>query len=244
MNHLQQQKSPCILTSNPPPPEDPGFQRRIIPIHYSKDDAPSAEEIEAFNIFLKDNIDKLGTLGDFAANYVLKNQEIITKDDWKSMAVEILTEFFKTAGKEVPTWINDFVDESQVQDIAEEQEQTVRGFLIKVVNDTHSRNYMSLASSTDREHPNTDFKSRLDFCLDKDLVSFLKRKKDTDEILIMHDIVKEMKAYRINHVSTLAELGRMFQCEVKPAKIGNKTVRPVIMPKQKFIEFITPSLSS
>lgn len=104
--------SPCILTSKSPPPEDPAFQRRIIPIHFSREDEPSEEEREAFNIFLDDNIDKLGTLGDFAANYILKNQEIIKKDDWRPMAIEILTEFYKAAEKEVPTWINDFVEET------------------------------------------------------------------------------------------------------------------------------------
>jgi hypothetical protein len=31
--------SPCILTSNAPPPEDPAFQRRIIPTHFSREDS-------------------------------------------------------------------------------------------------------------------------------------------------------------------------------------------------------------
>ena len=233
--------SPCILTSNSPPPEDPAFQRRIIPIHFSREDEPTAEEREAFNIFLDDNIDKLGTLEDFAANHVLKNQGIIKKDDWKSMAIEILAEFFKAAGKEVPTWINDFVHESQVQDIAEEQDQIVRGFLMKVVNDTHSKNYMCLTIPTGREYLNTDFESRLVFCLDKDLIPFLKR-KSTGEVLITHDIVKEMKAQRINHISSLAELGRILQCEVKPTKLGGSTTRLVTISIQKFIEFVRPSI--
>ena len=197
--------SPCILTSNASPPEDPAFQRRIIPIHYSKDDEPSAEERERFNAFLKDNIDKLGTLGDFAANYILNNQDtIFTKSDWKEIAMEVLTVFFKAAEKEVPEWANDFVQTSQVQDIAEEQEQIIRGFLTKVVNDTYSRNYRALTYSTDQAHENKNFENRLLFCLDKDLISFLKR-KNTGEVLIMHDIIKEMKAQRINHVSNLAE---------------------------------------
>ena len=207
--------SPCILTSNSPPPEDPAFQRRIIPIHFSREDEPTAEERQAFTIFLNDNIDKLGTLGDFAANYILKNKEIIKKDDWKEMAIEILTEFYKAAGKQVPTWINDFVEEHQVQDIAED--------------------------STDREHLNTDFESRLVFCLDKDLIPFLKR-KSTGEVLITHDIVKEMKAQRINHISNLSELGRILQSEVKPSKLGGRTTRLVTISIQKFIEFVRPSI--
>jgi hypothetical protein len=159
------------------------------------------------------------------------------------MAIEILTEFYKAAGKEVPQWIDDFVQETQVQDIAEEQDQIVRGFLMKVVNDTHSKSYVSLTTSTDREHlKNRDFESRLVFCLDNDLIPFLKR-KSTGEVLITHDIVKEMKAQRINHISNLSELGRILQCEVKPTKLGGKTARMVTISIQKFIEFVRPSIS-
>jgi hypothetical protein len=235
--------SPCILTSNPPPPEDPAFQRRIIPIHYSKDDEPSMEERERFNTFLKDTIDKLGTLGDFAAKYILNNQEIIfKKSDWKDIAMEVLAAFFNAAEKEVPAWVYDFVEESQVQDIAEEQEQIIRGFLTKAVNETYSRNYRALTSSADQAIENNNFENRLLFCLDKDLFSFLKR-KSTGEVLIMHDIVKEMKAQRINHISNLAELGRVLQCQVKATNLGGKTTRLVSISIQKFIQFVLPPLS-
>jgi hypothetical protein len=234
--------SPCILTSNAAPPEDPAFQRRIIPIHYSKDDEPSTEEREQFNTLLKDNIHKLGTVGDFAANYILKNQEIFLKDDWKDIAIEVLRAFFKAAEKEVPAWVYDFVEESQVQDIAEEQEQIIRGFLTKIVNDTYTRNYRALTSSADQAIENNNFENRLSFCLDNDLISFLKR-KSTGEVLIMQDIVKEMRNQKITHISSLAELGRMLQCDVRPTKLGDKTVRLVTLSIQKFIEFILPPLS-
>ncbi len=235
--------SPCILTSNVAPPEDPAFQRRIIPIHYSRDDEPSAEERDRFNTLLKDNIDKLGTLGDFAANYILNNQQtILTKSDWKDMALEVLTAFFNAAEKKVPGWIHDFVNESQVQYIAEEQEQIIRGFLTKIVNGTFAGNYRALTTSADQEIKDSDFENRLLFCLDKDLISFLKRKGSTDEVLILHDIVKEMKAQRINHIANLAELGRALQCEVKATNLEGKTTRLVTISIQKLIQFVLPPL--
>ena len=92
--------SSCILTSNNAPPENPAFQRRIIPIYFSQDDEPSEEEREAFNTFLNDNIDSLGVLGNFAQNYLLNNQDIIHNKDWKDIAKNILTEFYKSAEKE------------------------------------------------------------------------------------------------------------------------------------------------
>jgi hypothetical protein len=230
--------SACILTSNPAPPEDPAFQRRVIPIHFSQEDEPNPDEREGFKEFLRNNIDRLGTLGDFAANYILRNQDILLKNEWNDAATEILKAFF---GKGAPEWINDFVQETSVQDIAQEQEQIVRGFMIKLVNDTYSRNFRALSSRVDQEIENNNLESRLVFCLDRDLISFLKR-KNTD-VLIMHDILKEMRTHKITHISTLAELGRMLQCDVKPTKMGNKTIRPVIIPINKFIEFLLPPLS-
>ena len=116
--------SACILTSNDLPPQDPAFRRRIIPIYFSKEDEPSQEEIEQFNALLQTGLDILGILGDFAANYILENQEILinSKSNWIDIAQHILVEFFKTAGKEVPEWIDYFVQETQVQDAALEQD--------------------------------------------------------------------------------------------------------------------------
>ena len=56
---------------------------------------------------------------------------------------------FKAAGKEVPDWIDYFVEEKQVQDAALEQEQTVRGFFRKTINDAFNRNYRVLTPSED-----------------------------------------------------------------------------------------------
>ena len=230
--------STCILTSNSAPPEDPAFQRRVIPIHFSQEDEPNPQEKEEFKEFLKSNINRLGILGDFTVNYILNNQDTLFKHEWNDAATEILKAFF---GEEAPEWVNNFVRETSVQDIAQEQEQIVRGFLIKLVNDTYSRNFRALTSRTDQEIENNNLENRLVFCLDRDLISFLKRKDGG--VLILHNILKEMRNQKITHVSSLAELGRLLQCEVKPTKMGNKTIRPVIIPIQKLIEFLLPSLS-
>jgi len=46
----------------------------------------------------------------------------------KDAATEILRAFFGEAQMEVPEWTKEFVHETQVQDIAQEQEQIVRAF--------------------------------------------------------------------------------------------------------------------
>ncbi|MDQ3838044.1 MAG: hypothetical protein M3297_02115, partial [Thermoproteota archaeon] len=236
--------SPCILTSNSPPPDDPAFQRRIIPIYFSKDDEPTAEQREEFNIFLNDNIDSFGILGDFTQNFLLNNQEIIHNKDWKDIAKIVLTELFKSAQKEVPEWINYFVQETQVQDMAAEQEQIIRAFLAKTINETYSKHYRNLTTveqlKEDQNLNKNKFEDRLLFCCNKELIPFLRKKGGN--MLIMQNIVKEMKDQRINSIVTLAELARMLQCEVKPTKIGDKAYRLIVVSTQKFIDFVLPEM--
>jgi len=237
--------SPCILTSNDLPPQDPAFRRRIIPIYYSKDDEPSQEEIEQFNSLLRTDSDTLGILGDFAANYILENQEILlnSQSDWKDIAKRILVEFFKTARKEVPDWIEYFVQETHVQDAALEQEQIIRGFFIRTINEAFSRNYRALTPREDIDeviNENT-IQKRLDFCCEKELIPFL-RKKDGN-LLILPDIMHELKNYRISSIIHLTQLARMFQSEVKPIKLNGKAQRLVSIPITKFLQFILPTIS-
>jgi hypothetical protein len=237
--------SPCILTSNDAPPQDPAFQRRIIPVFYSKDDTPSQEEREQFNTLLQTELDTLGILGDFTAMYILENQDIIldNKRNWIEISKLILTEFFKSAGKEVPDWIQYFVEESGVQDAALEQEQSVRGFIIGAINEAFSRNYRTFIPRDDvyDEISDKTIEYRLDFCCKKELIPFLRIRSGC--VLIFHDIMHELKHHRINSIIHLTQLARMFQSEVKPVKINNESHRLISIPFAKFLEFISPAIS-
>jgi hypothetical protein len=220
----------------------------MIPVYYSKEDAPSQEEIEKFHTLLKTGLDTLGILGDFAANYILEHQEILVNNsnrrcDWIDIAKRILAEFFKAAGKDVPDWIEYLVQETQVQDAALEQEQIVRGFFIKTINDTYTRSYRALIPREDIDeviNENTIGK-RLEFCCEKELIPFL-RKRD-DHIMIFHDIIHELKNHRISYIMHLTQLARMFQSEVKPVNLNGTTHRLISIPVAKFLEFISPAIS-
>ena len=166
-------------------------------MYSSKEDEPSQEEIDHFNALLRTGLDTLGILGDFAATYILENQEILltSKSNWIDIAKRILAEFFKAAGTGIPDWIEYFVEETQVQDAALEQEQIVRGFFVKTINETFSRNYRTLTPREDVDdviHEKT-MERRLDFCCNKELIPYL-RKKDGC-LLIFHDIMHELKSH-------------------------------------------------
>ena len=234
--------SPCILTSNDLPPQDPAFRRRIIPIYYSKDDEPSQDDIQQFNTLMRTGLDTLGILGDFAVNYIINNQETLLNGNWIDVAKHILVEFFKAAGKEIPDWIDYFVQETQVQDAAFEQEQIVRGFFKKTINEFFGRNYRALTPREDIDeviNENT-IEKRLDFCCNKELIPFLSKKEGS--ILIFHDIIHELKNHRISSIIHLTQLARMFQSEVKMIKLNGKSQRLISIPVAKFLEFISPTI--
>ena len=202
-------------------------------------------KLKSFNTILRTGLDTLGILGDFAANYILENQEILinSKSNWIDIAKRILVEFFKAAGKEVPEWIDYFVQETQVQDAALEQEQIVRGFFVKAINEAFSRNYRVLTPREDVDEVITKqtIDNRLDFCCKKELIPSL-RKKD-DRILIFHDILHELKNHRISSIIHLTQLARMIQSEVRPIKVNGGSHRLISIPVAKFLEFISPAIS-
>ena len=238
--------SPCILTSNDLPPQDPAFRRRIIPMYNSKEDEPSQEEMEQFNALLRTGLDTLGVLGDFTANYITENQEILVngKSNWIDIAKCILGELFEAAGKNTPDWIEYFVRETQVQDAAFEQEQIVRGFFIRTINETFSRNYRTLTPRdyADESINKNTIDRRLDFCCEKELIPFLRRKDG--RIFIFHDIIHELRTHRINSIIHLTQLARMFQSELKPIKLDGKLQRLISIPVDKFMDFISPVIST
>ena len=121
--------SPCILTGNSPPPDDPAFIRRFIRIYSSTADQHTEEEIKEFNEFLSANINTLKILGDFTIDYILKHQDVIVKDDWKTIGTTVLREFFKFGDIEIPEWVGKFIQDSDVQDIYAEQEHLFGDFL-------------------------------------------------------------------------------------------------------------------
>jgi hypothetical protein len=82
--------------------------------------------------------------------------------------------------------------------------------------------------------------SRLAFCLDKQLISFLHRKNaDANEVLITIDILKEFKDARINFIQHFADLARLLGAEIKPTKIYGKTSRPITTSVAKLTDFIS-----
>jgi hypothetical protein len=89
----------------------------------------------------------------------------------------------------------------------------------------------------DQTLKNTKFLNRLLFCIENDLIPFLKAKKDV-EIVIMQNVILDLRKQRINHVNTLSELARMLQGEVKPVELNGKTVRLLVLSLNSLVNFL------
>src|SRR5262249_16167034 len=116
----------------------------------------------------------------FTADYILNHNECL-KTNWRQLTEEILTAFYKEAGIEAPNWIKLLSAEDHLEDVIEAQKQVVRGTLRNLIEECHSKNYHSLKNSTSDDNGNRmyqqngTFQDRLNFCLEKDLLSFLKK---------------------------------------------------------------------
>lgn len=87
--------------------------------------------------------------------------------------------------------------------------------------------------------------SRLAFCLENRLISFLHRKNaDNKEVRITIDILKEFKDARINFIQHFADLARLLGAEIKPTKVNGKPSRPITISVTKFKDFLSNLESS
>ena len=123
----------------------------------------------------------------------------------------------------MPSWIELFSAGNQIEDLEAEEEQIIRGFFMKKINDAFSKNYRSIEPWKEQQidsvtNKNGPLEMRLNFCLDNQLISFMRRKSTSHaDILITNDILKELRDAGIDFIQTFTDLGRMLGAEIKPA---------------------------
>ena len=95
---------------------------------------PHAKEKEDFNKWAYEdgNIYKLGTLGDFAAKYIIADPNILKKR-WDDVGKTIISEFYKSIGISPPEWINLVEKENVIEQSNDETYFGLRGFLEQAI---------------------------------------------------------------------------------------------------------------
>jgi hypothetical protein len=161
----------------------------------------------------------------------------------------ILEEFYKAANLTRPGWIDMIAIGNQIEDIEVEQEQIVKSFFMEKINDMYSKHYRPIVPWKEQQvdsvtNKNEPLVMRLNFCLDYQLISFMRRKgTNTGDILITNDILKELRDTGIDFIQTFTDLGDMLGAEIKPAKVDRKVVRSIILSVFQLIGFINPKPS-
>ena len=230
----------AILTRNSPPPSDPASRRRFVLINFTQEDEYSEEnQVKEFEKLFNERIkSELPIVGNFAANYILENQQLLLdgKKDWKEISEIILTEMYKEAGLNEPEWIKYFVQNTELRDSKEDVDLLFRSFLINKINDTYSKHCKSI----DRcDVPITSFIHRLNICLENSLIPFLNTNADEDEIILTSDLIEELKRNRINGISSLKEVSTIINdFEYKQKKIGYRNVRAACGTRKEFLGFL------
>jgi hypothetical protein len=161
----------------------------------------------------------------------------------------ILEEFYKAANLTRPDWIDVIAIGNQFEDLEVEQEQIVKSFFTKKINELFSKHYRPIVPWEEQQIDSVNNKygsleMRLNFCLDNQLISFMRHKStNLGEVLITNDILKELRDTGIDFIQTFTDLGNMLGAEIKPAKVDRKSARSIILSVEKLIGFINPKLS-
>jgi hypothetical protein len=199
--------SNLILTSNYPPPQDPAYRIRVVPLHFDKSHETTEQEKEEFNkwYYEENRIDKLGVLGDFAAKYIIVNPDTLRKQVWSEIGKMILVEFYKAVGKDPPEWIELLVKDNVVEQASEETYFELRGFLEQAIVDGYRKDF--------KIDPNTGsetFDARIKHCLTYRTVPFLlehyNTKTDKTDIVITYNIIPELLKRKIPNITSLSVL--------------------------------------
>jgi hypothetical protein len=236
--------SPFILTANYSPPSDPAYRRRVLLIHFTKEELHNDEEANEFKQWLSERIDILGILGDFAAKYVIDHSDILTARQWEDIAKTILTEFYRAAGKKPPFWLNCLVQQKVIEESSEDTHFELRAFFMDIITNTYSRHIRTLTTNQDTVL-DLSSASRLDFCLDNKLIPFLHQhvnRKNELEIAITADIFTELKKRKIENITHLRDLATELGFEYCQRKLGGIQTRVVCGKRQKFIEFLEDNI--
>ena len=233
----------AILTGNSPPPSDPACRRRLLSINFTQEDENSDEhQVKEFEKLFNERIKhELPIIGNYAANYILENQELLLdgKKDWKEISEILLTEMYKEAGLKEPEWIKYFVQNTELRDSKEDVDLLFRSFLINKINDTYSKHNKSIDKC---EGEITSFVHRFNICLENSLVPFLNTNgndDDDDEVILTSDLIEELKRNRISGISSLKEVGTIIgDFKYKQKKIGCRNVRAACGTREQFLGYL------
>lgn len=247
--------SAVLLTGNGVPPRDAGFRTKIPPVIFTDKDIFNRESKEAmdFEKWLNPKIHLLGTLGDFAQNYIINKPEVLCDKTWDEIAVEVLSELYASAKLDIPDWINLTIERKGLEQTTDEVILILRGYFINLINDTCNRYRPPTTIDEDgREFrdsfidPNMALIDKLKTCCDKHLISFIHKGEDKKlgkVLYITLEIMRDLERNRLGDmVSTLEGLASVLKFDYKPVRVEvgdvKKPMKVIVASEEKMKRFL------
>jgi hypothetical protein len=232
--------APLIFTSNRYLPRDDALLRRFKVRRFTYGDRIPEDKVKEFEVKVKPRLPKLQTLGRFIASYVIENG---LGEDPEETAKRILEEAYKTAGLQVPEWVN-LEDSGEAEGEAyESMRELIRGYILKRINEEYSR----FVGRVVVEKPSGDrvayqrwelpLEERLKIVLEYQLIPWLVGRGE--EILVTVGLVEELKEI-VGDIGGLKSIAELLGWGYEPRKIGGRTVKVAVTSVDRLLGLLAP----
>mgnify|MGYP001772573099 CR=1 FL=1 len=224
-----------ILTSNRVYPKDEALLRRLIVLHFTRDEKITPEKQRAFENEAKTKWNKLRAIGDFVAYTILNNNDLL-QQDWEASAIKLLELAYREAGLDIPQWIYEKY-ESDDEDIEEDNKQRIREFM---VNAFFTAYQTKIAKFTENEDPRVI----VERVLRDGLIPWtvMVPKDGYNEVRFTIGLADELSDI-IGDIS-LKQIASLLGWEYRVVKILGSSVRAIVVKEDDLLKFLFPQYYS
>ncbi len=227
--------APFFMTMNAQLPLDEAVRKRFFGIHFSLSDRISKDEMEKFKEEILPRLEDLRFLGYFVFEKISENPELL-RENWSTLATQLLREAFEFAELDVPDWIYEFYEGETEEEVNETINEEIRSRLLENINNLYSK-YISkievISENPEDYYSYSDLETRFRALLKENLVPWAFTKGD--EIVITTSVMKILKDTGIDSLKSLAE---RFGWEYKTYKVNKRVVRGIKVSIAEFVEFL------
>ena len=234
--------APLIFTSNRYLPRDDALLRRFKVRRFTYGDRIPEDKAREFEVKVKPRLSKLRALGGFVASYVVENG---LGEDPEETARKILEEAYKTAGLQVPEWVNLEDSEEAEGEAYESMRELIRGYILKRINEEYSRfvgRVVVERPSGDRvtyQRWEANLEERLRTVLEYHLIPWLLHRGD--EVYITMGLIEELKDV-VGDIGGLKSLAELLGWAYDVRKVGGRPLRVAITSVRKLLELLSPEV--
>lgn len=233
--------SNLMFTSNGPPPKDPAYRLRYPPISFERNLETTEEEKKVFNLWWNANYHKLGVFGDFAAQYITEDPNLLKELRWYELGQKIIEEFYQACGKEVPIWINALYLSNVVEESNEITYFELRSFFGQAIIDGYRKDPIILRGEDGILDNDVGLEQKLARCFKQELIQYLHLHSD-GSVIITHDIVRELHNKKISNLITMQSIADEIQgFTLKSMRVNGKVMKVIVGKYEDFMSFLRSS---